>query len=413
VVLRPRGCASGSERAEPGKDKCRELINDPERRAKRIAAHYAELYFESAEKSRDTVQFYWPALAAFVVKDIVGAFKYSRDNVFDRGVVNYLKTSFGIAYKHAMRVYINLAKGNLWLFMDIYPWLWFFLDYGIKKSDGSVKKETLTAAVEKRSAETLQNQSCTAVKQLPFGQAWLQRQQAWQATDKVWTRARIMALSGKSSWANWYVQNNVAKDDVGYCYLMPTTKPNHWAKFSEAYPILKYYRTEMTRINADTQALKRLEKIAQFGPTQEIREAFGILGAMPQHVNNPKRFQQEQLKELNFIAKHEQLNVLQPLLYDDATLKETLDLNHEIARRSAGWLSPEYRVIYTADFDTSDPDKQTVFNPSDEPIESLANEENRMKYVKQIAKDFHRLMTSPKRESVEKDLKKIIEWKNA
>ncbi|MGZ8289574.1 MAG: DUF2515 family protein [Telluria sp.] len=44
------------------------MIADPERRAKRIAGHYAALYFDSAKKSNKKVQFYWPALAAFVVK---------------------------------------------------------------------------------------------------------------------------------------------------------------------------------------------------------------------------------------------------------------------------------------------------------------------------------------------------------
>ena len=47
--------------SEMGKDKCWHLIDDPERRAKRIAARYADLYFKSAEKSRGKLQLYWPA----------------------------------------------------------------------------------------------------------------------------------------------------------------------------------------------------------------------------------------------------------------------------------------------------------------------------------------------------------------
>jgi len=246
--------------SEPGDDKCWRLIKDPERRAKRIAGHYAELYFKSAEvskgevngikQSKRKVQFYWSALAAFVVKDIVGAFEYSRENVFDGGFLNYLKTSAPAhlysyfksdadVYEHAMRAYIALAKGNLWLFMDIYPWLWFFLEYGIKKSDGTVKKETMDAAIGERNADTLQNQSKNAVKALPFGRAWLQEQQKWQAADHVWERAEEIAFP-RPSWgsmgsspqasfiaANWHVRNNVAKDehDISYRYLMPTA-PN-------------------------------------------------------------------------------------------------------------------------------------------------------------------------------------------
>ena len=65
-------------------DSCYHLITDPERRAKRIAGHYAYLYFESAKKSNSNVQFYWPALAAFVVKDIVEAYRFTREDVLQR-----------------------------------------------------------------------------------------------------------------------------------------------------------------------------------------------------------------------------------------------------------------------------------------------------------------------------------------
>jgi hypothetical protein len=43
------------------RDGCYRLICDPERRAKRIAGHYAQLYFNSAKKSDGRIQFRWPA----------------------------------------------------------------------------------------------------------------------------------------------------------------------------------------------------------------------------------------------------------------------------------------------------------------------------------------------------------------
>ena len=130
--------------SEKGGDGCYRLITDPERRAKRIAARYADLYFKSAEKTRGELQLHWPGLAAFVVKDIVEAYRYSREQVLNGGWRNAARTSSasalvselvadGSPYEHALRLYAALAKGNLWLFMDIYPWLWFVLEYGINK----------------------------------------------------------------------------------------------------------------------------------------------------------------------------------------------------------------------------------------------------------------------------------------
>jgi len=182
----------------------------------------------------------------------------------------------------------------------------------------------------------------------------------------------------------------------------------------------------MTRINADLERLETLEEVAKFKEPKnnKIREVFETLSMMPQHANNQRRFQKLQSDELRFIEEHEQLNVLQSLLYSDEALKNTLDFNHEISRRSYGFLSPNYRVIYTAEFDTpDDPDKQTIFDPPSgtleklfnvfiSPTKSLADPDERMEYVREIAKDFHGLMTSSKQNGVEDDLRTILRWKN-
>ena len=143
--------------SEQGADKCWRLITDPERRARRIAARYADLYFKSAEKSQGQLQMYWPALAAFVVKDIVEAYRYAREDVLNGGLRNMARASAASAvvstvvsdaspYEHALRVYAALAKGNLWLFMDIYPWLWYFLEYGLN-NDGKLNANRMWAPV--------------------------------------------------------------------------------------------------------------------------------------------------------------------------------------------------------------------------------------------------------------------------
>lgn len=60
------------------------MTHDAERRAKRIAGRYAELYFRSKEKSQNKIHFYWVALAAFIVKDIVYVDVYIRERVLTR-----------------------------------------------------------------------------------------------------------------------------------------------------------------------------------------------------------------------------------------------------------------------------------------------------------------------------------------
>ncbi|WP_454688738.1 DUF2515 family protein [Achromobacter aloeverae] len=422
--------------AQHAGDKCYRLLPDAEDRARRIAARYAGLYFKSAKKSAGKVQFYWPALAAFVVKDIVEAYRFDREDVLEGGWHTAARTSLipsvvseGMSgaspYAHAMRVYAALAKGNLWLYMDIYPWLYFFLRFGMNK-DGSLNEARLMDHVTKRDATEYQQQSRAAVEQLPFGRPWFNRQQARQAQDPVYKRAS-QYFDTQPAWggmdggygahtaaayqAHNYVKANIPRD--GDNYLLPVSK--YWSKFREAFYVLDEARRELTRIAQDGAAFGRLEKTAKFPVTAEIQDAYGYLIAESRE-NNPASKAVSQFNELQSIAKHEQLNVLQPLIYDDAKLKETMDMNHRFARMSDGLMTTKYRVIYSAEPDTDSADLQTVFDPPPTvwkqffgARKSLPDPDDRMQYVKQIARDFHNLMQT-QRDYMNGELRKIQGW---
>jgi len=424
--------------SEQGADRCWRLITDPERRAKRIAARHADLYFKSAEKSRGKLQLYWPALAAFVVKDIVEAFRYSRANVLEAGWGNLWRTgslssigslalSSASPYEHALRVYAALAKGNLWLFQDIYPWLWYVLEYGLKR-DGTMDAAVLHADVGQRDTQTLQAQSRAAVQELPFNSNWLSRLNTRITADPVYTEAssyfRTQPVWGgtdggygqhqASAWqAHSYVKRNVASYDGGY--RMPAS--GYWRRFNEAYYVMEEERKELLRVIADTGALGRLQNVAHFKVTAEVRNTYAILIAEHAQTSEQGRTKQQRL-ELREIAKQEQLNVLQPLIYDDVKLGQTMDLNHDISRRFPG-ISRRYQVIYSAAPTTNDPTLRTVFDPPSGAMDwvggatkSLANSGDRMAYVADIAKKFDDLMTD-RRAYMDGELQKIRAWINA
>ena len=94
-----------------------------------------------------------------------------------------------------------------------------------------------------------------------------------------------------------------------------------------------------------------------------------------------------------------------------------MDMNHRFARASGGLMTTKYRVIYSAAPTTDDPDLQTVFDPPSGLIsgvwngiwndqQSLPNPDDRMKYVAQIAADFHNLMLT-QRTYMERELREI------
>ncbi len=422
-------------------DGCYHLITDPERRAKRIAAHYAFLYFESAKKSQGKVQFYWPALAAFVVKDIVEAYRFTREEVLHRewkNLASMLRNSTfadigslvltnDSPYQHALRTYSALAKGNLWLFMDIYPWLWFFLQYGINP-DGSLNKTRVAACLAERNWNTYQRASKEAVEELPFGPKWMGRLSDRLKSDFVYQKAgdylKVQAVwTAESGYgprtamayqAHSFSRSHVKEHDSGY----RTPLSAYWSKFQEAYYVMESEHLELGRMCSDSKSLASLVQLRSFAVTPAVTRTYAFLVKEFSASSQSVRFELQQ-KELVAIAEQEQINVLQPLIYDDGKLQETMDMNHQFSRLTNGWMSPKFKVIYSAKPQNGLPELEAVF---DQPTsmtdqflggrQSLPNAADRMKFVEQIAKKFNFLM-SAKRAYMEGELRKIMQWLTA
>lgn len=423
-------------------DGCYHLITDPERRAKRIAGHYAHLYFESAKKSGKKLQFYWPALAAFVVKDIVEAYRFAREDVLQRewkdlasafrnsamADLGSLMMTKDSPYQHALRTYSALAKGNLWLFMDIYPWLWFFLEYGINP-DGTLNRQRLGACLPERNWNTFQKASKEAIEELPFGPKWMGRLANKLDNDDVYKKAgecftTVPTWSSEGSGygqhlamayrAHAYCRMHVKDNDKGY----RTPLSGYWGKFKEAYYVMTSEHAELGRMVKDTAALEVLTKLRVFAVTSAISKTYEALiqEYSDKGASGKKRFQQE---ELIAIAEQEQLNVLQPLIYNDPLLKVTMDMNHRFSRLSDGWLSPKFKVIYSASATNDNPALETVFDVPNSVLErfggkiqSLPNANDRLGFVSKIADDFNKLMDG-RRQYMDAELKKIADWVNA
>jgi hypothetical protein len=127
--------------------------------------------------------------------------------------------------------------------------------------------------------------------------------------------ARIQARS-----ASQHVRAQVKQHGNGY--RMPPGQ--YWSKFREAFYVFEAERAEWLRIAGDAAAMERLEKIKNFPPTTEIRQAYETYLQQALSKNKAKKFEQQK-KELELIANQEQIIILQPLIYDDEKLKATLD----------------------------------------------------------------------------------------
>jgi len=175
---------------------------------------------------------------------------------------------------------------------------------------------------------------------------------------------------------------------------------------------------ELGRMAKDTAALTALTKLRAFGVTAAISKTYEAVIQEYFEVAIPgkRRLQQE---ELMAVAQQEQLNVLQPLIYNDPLLKITMDTNHRFSRRTDGWLSPKFKVIYSASAKNDAPTLETVFDAPSSTLERFAGElqslpdpSNRIKFLKKIAEDFNSLMKE-RRPYMDAELQKIAGWMTA
>jgi hypothetical protein len=96
-----------------------------------------------------------------------------------------------------------------------------------------------------------------------------------------------------------------------------------------------------------------------------------------------------------------------------------MDTNHRFSRLTNGWLSPKFKVIYSASPHNDNPELETVFDAPENlaeqfvgKIKSLPNAEDRMGFVGEIADDFNYLMEN-KRSHMDGELRKIACWMKA
>jgi hypothetical protein len=156
-------------------------------------------------------------------------------------------------------------------------------------------------------------------------------------------------------------------------------------------------------------------KRLKFTTTSEIDQAYMQLIAQS-GTKNKSLIEKSQQAELVAIAKHEQLNVLQPVIYDDPMLKKTLDLNHLASRYATDAVTPYLQLVFSATSKSNDPTNYVRFDPPagftdwlTGPNKSLADKDDRMDHVNRIAKRFNKKMSEQKN-YMESEIAKISSW---
>jgi hypothetical protein len=150
-----------------------------------------------------------------------------------------------------------------------------------------------------------------------------------------------------------------------------------------------------------------LPKIGFFKRTPAVEEGFRLVKNFETTTDRKLR-PQIQWKHLLEIAKHEQNNVLQPLIYsaENQDSKDFVDwIRWQREYKVLNWIAPTMKLVFGRACDTSDPELESVA-PQGTKLEEY---QSRMDWITKAAERFHKLMLkSP--DYMEAELQSIASW---
>ena len=149
-------------------------------------------------------------------------------------------------------------------------------------------------------------------------------------------------------------------------------------------------------------AEETLPVINNFGVTGFVTKGFASIGATEKEADFTER-RQYQMSSLLAIADHEQRKILQPLIYEDVIFQRVLDIQEKM--EFVPWL-PKRLAAFSTACDVEDERLKVQMTEG-----HLYDENDRMKFIKEIAKKYHDLMGN-KTEYMEQEISSIATWAN-
>ena len=160
-------------------------------------------------------------------------------------------------------------------------------------------------------------------------------------------------------------------------------------------------------------AAQSLAKIDRLKVKPEVRQGFELVKKIENATPSPRR-EENQLRHLMKMAAHEQKNILQNLIYDNADFSWWIKVQRndselrglaKVFAVPASWMSPKLKVSFISQCDTDLPEYSNVA-PEDTNLE---NYQSRMKWIELVGSQFHDLMRR-KTSSMEAELSTIAGW---
>ena len=334
----------------------RVLVQDAIRRAKRTSGLYAALFLGD-EGTPQASRFYWPGLAAFAAKQVVDGIELA--DTTQGSFVAQARAMAGISFYY-------LLKGNLWVFLEVAPWMLFWKTKGANRFKHCMGRRNVNTYLP-YAVETMQKMPWAKGENTQLKKAIQKRMRALNILTLEWNTLHFSDSRGALA-----EMNNLQKT---------------------------------THLEAGFTLLEKAEKLPVGG--EERNEAL--------------------YKSALSFLNHEQLLHLQAMVYDHPEFQFAME-NNDLGRRLwhvMGAKDPSVFFHSKPEITTEILEKELKPLQLDEEktvatmtLEdgSLYNPEARMKYIgDNVLKKYHSLMTKhPKwREYMIKHLRVLEGWKDA
>lgn len=183
---------------------------------------------------------------------------------------------------------------------------------------------------------------------------------------------------------HWFYIN--FPEDFQNCF-----KKRNWNSYSECF------RTAFQELPWADDALPKIKFLAETPP---LAEGFALIQQV-ERVKDLRSRRDLQLASLMKIADHEQLRILQPLIYESWDFQLLLDGQAKMEGKLG---VPRRLAAFSTQCETGSPELDVIMTKGD-----LYNDKDRMKFITKIAEKYHKLMTTDQK-SMEEIIGTIATW---
>jgi hypothetical protein len=178
--------------------------------------------------------------------------------------------------------------------------------------------------------------------------------------------------------------------------------PSQFGSCTPERSVQSYEPSVKANVRSLPWAKEALPKVKELRTTAEIEKAFNLT-KLTEGAGSLRERQQLQYDSLVVIANHEQINILQPLIYESTSFQLVLDA--QVAMEDVP-MAPKRVAAFSTACDNKQDELRVQMQEGD-----LYNQDDRMKFISKIAGRYHQLM-STQTTYMEGVLREIATWNN-